>query len=159
MTDNTAAMFQIGFILPVFAVALYGIMLYVNNSGKQWCGVWRNKQEPNLKPIDRLKNALLSYALMKAKSTDVDNIHMNYSVFDGTTLPSFSGSSVENACFTYILDKTSFKNDPFFSHNMLFKILAVEKYLDKNLSTDDQVLDFFSNFIDSTRVSSAAHHA
>jgi hypothetical protein len=48
-----------------------------------------------LTPVDRLKNALLSFAILQVG--DLSD--------DGTKLPMFSGSSLVNACFTYIVDR------------------------------------------------------
>lgn len=110
-----------------------------------------NNSRPNSKkteiPIDMLKNALLSYALMKLKNDDIDDISLEYKNFDGTKLPMFSGYNVENACFSYIIDKEKFRKDFFYTPAMEEKLNAIDKYLDKNLGTNEQVMKLFQDFV------------
>ncbi len=102
------------------------------------------KQRPHHQPIDLLKNALLSYALLKVKNKDIDHFNMNYRAFDGTKLPMMSGCDISNACFTYILDK---KSSPWYTSNMIAKSNAIDKYIEHNLGTEQQVQEFFDDFM------------
>ena len=93
-------------------------------------------------PLERLKNALLSFALIRHGRIDSMPAG-NYRSYDGTVLPAFSGYSVSNACFSYI----QFDHDrifgPFTSRTMNDKHAAVVRYLDRNLATLEQVLELF----------------
>lgn len=55
--------------------------------------------------IELLKNALLAHALAMTKQSDIDSVNNNYALFDGTKLPLFSGYSISNAYFSYIICK------------------------------------------------------
>lgn len=106
-------------------------------------------------PIELLKNALLTYALTKIKSTDF-HCNFNYTEFDGTKLPTLSGYNVPNACFSY-MSKFSYisplhsKNysyfNPLYSKNMAAKTHAIEKYLKQNLNTNEKILHFFEQYV------------
>lgn len=102
------------------------------------------KNQKNIKPIDKLKNALLSHALMM--TGDVDDYNFNYRSFDGTKLPSFSGDSTANACWTYILNKTELRKSMFYTSQIESKIDAIEKYININLDTNDKVYTFLENY-------------
>jgi hypothetical protein len=97
------------------------------------------------KPQDLLKNALLSYALMKCGK--VDRLpSFNYKKFDGSVLPAFSGCSTSNACFSYIQSFYHCFFDKLSSSVMRDKKEAIDKYIDKNLDTNEKVIDFFEQF-------------
>jgi LytS/YehU family sensor histidine kinase len=98
-------------------------------------------------PLECLKNALLAHALVKIRYNDMNN-SMNYASFDGTKLPMLSGCSVANACFSYIISKQEFRKGPFYSQIMESKIDAIEKYLNKNLDTDEKVVSFFDDYVE-----------
>jgi len=103
------------------------------------------------KPIDYLKNALLSYLLMKcAKIESGPGFNMNYKESDGTMLPAFSGCSIENACFTYIQTTYDLVFGPFPSSVMNNKQDLIAKYIKQNLNTETDIVDIFSKFIDLT---------
>lgn len=89
----------------------------------------------NLTPTDQLKNALLTYAISKIKRRDFDPYNMNYKSFDGTKLPMLSGFSLNNAYFTYM------------TVDIFGKTGAIMRYLKKNLSTTEQVIDFLDEFV------------
>jgi len=101
-------------------------------------------------PIELLKNALLTYALGKIKSTDFD-CNFNYTEFDGTKLPTMSGYNISNACFSYMAKCSYFT--PLYSKNMATKTHAIEKYLKQNLNTNEKVLHFFEQYIACENVS------
>jgi hypothetical protein len=89
---------------------------------------------------------------MKVKKNDIDNLQMNYSNFDGTKLPMFSGYDIINSCMTYIQDKDDLKNGLFYSKHMETKIDAIDKYLVKQFDTDSKIIDFFDKFININKV-------
>ena len=104
-------------------------------------------ENENLYHIEKLKNALLSYALNTIKHADPDfnpatDFRLDYGNFDGTTLPIFSGCNIENACFTYINDN----KQPI--SQMEEKQIAIRKYLMKNLNSEVQIVEFFRKFVD-----------
>lgn len=129
-------------ILITFIIVIYiGYSLYQYSLIKQ-------KSQKN-KHIDQIKNGLLSYALLKtANKDDLKNFDMNYKNFDGTRLPMFSGYSTSNACLSYIIDKDEFKKCQFYTPIMEDKIVAIEKYLEKNFDSDKKVEEFFNKFIE-----------
>jgi hypothetical protein len=94
--------------------------------------------------IDLLKNALLSFALKHVCYKDVSNFDMNYAKYNGTKLPMFSGYSLTNACFSYIVDS---KTLTFNNVQMDHKLDAINKYLVHNLSTEKQVEKLFEDFV------------
>ena len=96
-------------------------------------------------PLETLKNALLSYALMKHGAVDDSPIN-NYASFDGSTLPAFSGYSTSNACFSYIQSDYDRIFGSFPSKSMNDKHTAIVKYLERNLKTGEQVADLFEKF-------------
>lgn len=99
------------------------------------------------RPVEKLKNALLSLALMRTKPGDRDDFSMDYAAFDGTKLPMFSGCDLANAAFTYILDIGEFRRGPFYTAHMEHKHRAVERYIERNLSTRSAVYAFFKDFV------------
>lgn len=117
-------------------LVIAGSVLYLN------C---RNRPS-KIKQIERLKNALLSFALMRMCKDDIHEWNLNYEGFDGTKLPGFCGVSLDNACFTYMRSREELKMDTFFTRYLIKKLGAIEKYVDKNLNTEDQVQAFFNAF-------------
>jgi hypothetical protein len=96
--------------------------------------------------LEQLKNALLTYFLMKIFRDHIEEGPI-ITVFDGTTLPPLSGSDTKHACFTYIIDETSFRKSIFFTPSMLKKHIAIHKFLVLHLNTKEQVSKFFDNVI------------
>lgn len=107
--------------------------------------LFRNKRE-TLISIEKLKNALLSHMLMKVGDIEYNNYE--YHKFDGSKLPIFSGYNISNACFSYIFDINEFKNNMFYSSVMESKLFAINKYIEKNLNTDNKVLLYFEKYLD-----------
>jgi len=62
------------------------------------------------------------------------------------TFPALSGSSVPHACFSYIFNQAEFKQSPLYSAMYSKKMDAINKYLQKNVSTQDQALTLFIDF-------------
>ena len=94
---------------------------------------------------EKLKNALLSLALFHVNASNPNYIpssNDDYNSFDGTELPTGAGWNVTNACFTYI---TNSMND---NSCMASKQVAIKKYLNKNLATEEQIIDFFEKFVE-----------
>lgn len=106
----------------------------------------KNKYKP-LREVDNLKNALLTFALSTIRKDDFDSLNMIYNSFDGSKLPMLSGYDISNACFSYIIDKNEFKRSPFYTTGMSNKIEAIDRYIDKNLNTKEQVSDFFNDYV------------
>ena len=102
-------------------------------------------------PIETLKNALLSYALMKQGKIDDSPIN-NYASFDGSILPAFSGYSTTNACFSYIQSDYDRIFGPFATKIMDDKHKAIVKYLERNLKTEEQVMEFFEKFTEKAKI-------
>lgn len=93
------------------------------------------------KHVEDLKNALLSFALIINKEKDPNlrlSLNMNYAGMDGTELPEFSGCNVQNACFSYLVSNVIMDE----------KVKAIHRYLDKNLGSEEQILQFFDKFVE-----------
>lgn len=135
-------MFLYGFVL--------GIIFLISI---QYLRVNKKKRKENL--IDILKNALLSYALGRLREKDFDGLNFSYETFDGRKLPGMSGFDETNACMSYIIDISDFHKGPWYSRPMEQKIVAINKYLDKNFDTDQKIEDFFEEFVKSCRQSDA----
>ena len=106
---------------------------------------------PNIH-VERLKNSLLAFALLKTRPEDIDEYDMYYEFFDGTKLPMFSGCGVGNACYSYILDKNEYKKNRFSSTStIIHKINAIEKYLDHHFDDSNKTYVFFDDFIQGLR--------
>ena len=100
--------------------------------------------------VEKLKNALLSYALQQVYSDKFD-LNMNYASFDGSTLPHMSGSSLENGCYTYIIDKNEFRKSMFYTKHMEDKVVAIEKFLAQHIDSQDATFDFLDKFMQSCK--------
>lgn len=98
--------------------------------------------------VEMLKNALLTFCLVKCRYADFDNTNRKYSSFNGSKLPMLSGYSLENACFSYIINREDMKKDPFYTKTMEDKVVAIEKYLAEKVGTYDLSMDLFSEFIE-----------
>lgn len=97
--------------------------------------------------LEALKNALLTYALVRTKKDDFAFMNMNYESYDGKQLPQLSGADISNACFSYIVDKEEFRKSPFYTSIMESKIDAINKYLDRTLDTNEKVEVFFTEYL------------
>ena len=97
--------------------------------------------------IDNLKNALLTLSLFKLRRDDVSD-SFDYQNYDGTKLPPLSGADLSMACFSYILDIQEFRNSNMYSGLMETKLRAINKYLDKNFATEQQIVEFFEQVVE-----------
>ena len=97
--------------------------------------------------VEKLKNALLTYALKEVYTSKFEDLNLNYSTYDGSTLPHMSGYSFENACFSYIVNKNEFRKHPFYTKTMEDKLIAIEKFLDKHIDSDAAAMDLFTDFV------------
>jgi hypothetical protein len=107
--------------------------------------------------VDHLKNALLSMALITVKKDDINNdFNIEYKSYDGTKLPPISGCSINNAYLTYIM------KNPFdwilYTRQMDDKQMAIQKYLDKNLNTREQMVEFFDSFVNKIFTKKSEEH-
>lgn len=129
--------------VPIVAVAVTattcGLITYCYRAN-------RRKRARN-RPVEALKNALLTFALALTRPGDFDNENMKYGIFDGSRLPMLSGAQIEHACFTYIIDKEEFRKDPWYTPIMHDKLMAIDKYIERHLATDDDVARFFEQFV------------
>jgi hypothetical protein len=106
------------------------------------------KKSSKPKPLDHLKNALLSLSLNIVSNNDIDMTNMAYDTFDGTKLPMMSGCDPVNACTTYIVDKAEFRKDPWYTDIMEQKLVAIDKYLARKFKTDKDAMAFFTRFLE-----------
>ena len=120
--------FVIGFIIGVFFISI----LYILKKPRQ---------------SEHLKNALLSYALIKYGKFSIAFIK-NYKDYDGTFLPEASGFNTTNACFSYIQSNYQLIFGKFMTESMQDKNKAILKYIDKNLDTNEKVVELFEKLSD-----------
>ena len=97
-------------------------------------------------PLDKLKNALLTLVLISSRKQDMEGLNFDYDGYTGDTFPALSGSSVPHACFSYIFNQAEFKQSPMYSAMYSKKMDAINKYLQKNVATQDQALTLFIDF-------------
>lgn len=131
--DNTKHHTYIMFLFIVGAIA--GVLITTVHKKRQ--------RKP--KPIETLKNALLTYALMTVNYADFDT-NYDYKSYDGSKLPSMSGVSLTSSCFSYITDINDLCNRMFYTPQMMLKLQAIQRYLDANFDTTEKTIDFFDNF-------------
>ena len=128
----------IGYIIAF--VAGYSLNLYL-------CYRWYTIKSKKDYYINCLKNALLTNALIKHNSKDINQmIDYNFKEYDGSKLPNLSGCDYSNICFSYIQpDYTSYNE---FSNKIMDqKEEAIYKYLHKNFNTTKDVNQFFDKVI------------
>ena len=101
---------------------------------------------PSSDPLDKLKNALLTLVLISSRKQDMEGLNFDYDGYTGDTFPPLSGSSVPHACFSYIFNQAEFKHSPMYSAVYSKKMDAINKYLQKNVATQDQALTLFTDF-------------
>ena len=130
-------------VLGVFLGFLIGFVTAVKTLGRFYT------LEPNASdftPLEKLKNALLTFALVDIKKEDMAGLDMNYAKYDGSKFPALSGSSLVHACYTYIFNRALFQKSPMFSAMYESKLDAIEKYLNLHLKSEDQTMDLFKKF-------------
>ena len=103
-------------------------------------------EEREYSPLDRLKNALLTFSIFNTNKEDMAGLDLNYDKYTGDKFPALSGSSFPHACYTYIFDRSNFRRNLMYPKQYEYKLDAIEKYLEKNFKTEVQVLDFFIKF-------------
>jgi hypothetical protein len=130
-------------LLGLFSGILIGFVTAVKTLGRLY------NLEPNpsdFTPLEKLKNALLTLALVEVKKEDMAGLDMNYAKYDGSKFPALSGSSLVHACYTYIFNRALFQKSPMFTEMYESKLDAIEKYLKLHLKSEDQTMDLFEKF-------------
>ena len=137
---------NIGIVLGFFMGITFFVIIYKNFM----------ENTESMSATSRLKNALLSYALLKVKKDDFVGLDsgvsfvdlttpiINYKTYDGDKLPRLHGFSIVNALMSYIVKPN--KSFFYYTDHMNDKYNAIEKYIQKHLATDAQVIDFFQTF-------------
>ena len=110
---------------------------------------YRQKQRDT--HLEQLKNALLTYFVMIIFKDQIETGPITTN-FDGTKLPPLSGANTKHACFTYIIDETSFRKSTFYTPSMLKKHIAIQKFLELHLNTSEQVSKFFDDVLQKCHV-------
>ena len=137
--------------LGIFTGVLFGFISGVKSNEN-----YRKIEEikNNNSSLEKLKNALLSFAIVSINKDDMEGLGTDYSKYKGDKYPPLSGSSVAHACFTYIFNREKFKNSIMYTVMMESKLDAIEKYLKKQFKTDDQTMEFFEKFCEKYKESS-----
>jgi hypothetical protein len=131
-------------LLGLFSGILIGFVTAIKTLGRFYN--FESKDASEYTPLEKLKNALLTFALVDIKKEDMAGLDMNYAKYDGSKFPALSGSSLVNACYTYIFNRASFLKSPLFTEMYESKLDAIEKYLNLHLKSEDQTMDFFKKF-------------
>ena len=132
-------------LLGLFAGILFGFIIGVKTVNN----FYKDKIDIECKdytPLEKLKNALLTFALVDIKMEDMSGLNYNYPDYNGDKFPALSGSSIVHACYSYIFNRNAFRNSIMYSKQYENKLDAIEKYLNKNLTTEDQTTEFFTSF-------------
>jgi hypothetical protein len=112
------------------------------------------------RPLERLKNALLTLALVTAQKDAIQDLPIvNYDALDGTKLPALAGSSMAHACYSYILSPRDESQHRFRNPIMVAKGRAIERCLDKNLDSDAKAYALFERFVQTRAADPAAESA
>jgi hypothetical protein len=106
--------------------------------------VYTQKKEQKNTNLEQLKNALLTYHMTEVFANKIERGPIT-TVFDGSSLPPLSGYNLINACFSYIMDEDEFKKHPFYTQTMAMKHKAIDRFLELNLNTREQVTKFFDD--------------
>lgn len=83
--------------------------------------------------IEKLKNALFSFALLRVCESDIE-YNEDIKIYNGDKIPQFHGNNINDMCFSYLNDTGV--------------LIAINKYIDRNLNTEAKIFDFFNMFID-----------
>jgi hypothetical protein len=105
---------------------------------------WRRRR--TTPPIEQLKNSLLAHALLRTQRVDRD-ADKRYSAFDGSVLPHFSGPNLEIACRSYVVPLLDRLRGPFFTPQMVQKSAAIDRYIRRNLDTEEAVSVCFKTYL------------
>jgi len=130
-------------VLGIFTGFIFGFVTGVR-SVNFYRQIEENRNDST--PLERLKNALLTFALVDIKKEDMSKLCYDYENFNGDKFPALSGSSVAHACYTYILNRSMFRKSIMYSKAFENKLDAIEKYLNLHLKTEEQTLEFFEKF-------------
>ena len=88
--------------------------------------------------VELLKVGLLTFALVRLRSDDIDQQKYRYAEFDGTTLPAPSGFSFSNACLSYMAGGSLVTDQ---------KSRAIDRYLHRSFDEREKVVEFFERFV------------
>lgn len=92
--------------------------------------------ERRREPIDKLKDALLAYAIGYVWADKIDSgMNMDYEGYDGTMLPCYSGRDDLDAYMRYFRDGGSDRR------------MAIQRFIDNNLGSNVKVAKFFESFV------------
>lgn len=95
---------------------------------------------PPNRNLEDLKNRLLVYAVSEVMP---EKISSYASPYDGTMMPSLSGLRPY-----FISDSISYWNSPFYNDETARKYKAAKTFLDNEFQTEEQVNDFFNEFLE-----------
>jgi hypothetical protein len=130
-------------VLGIFTGFIFGFVTGVRSTNF-YRQIEENRNDST--PLERLKNALLTFALVDIKKEDMSKLDYQYEKYNGDKFPALSGSSVAHACYTYIFNRSTFKKSIMYSKAYESKLDAIEKYLNLHLKTEDQTMDLFEKF-------------
>jgi hypothetical protein len=120
------SIFVLGNIALTFATITYAHHLF------------SEKKTQKKDKLDPLKNALLTFALSLVYPNAIGDDY-NYDKYDGNELPPLAGMHSVNALMSYIVDSAN--------PHIHSKYNAIQRFLQINLSNDEDQEDFLYNFL------------
>ena len=96
----------------------------------------RTRKKTGTTSLERLKNALLSFALLVTCDVELMKNDLYH-----------DGGDLTYICFTYLQDRDDFATAPFANPAMFAKANEVQRFIARNLSDDGQVIEFFEDFV------------
>ncbi len=126
--------FLVGYIFGMVSVFTLGIYI---KYGKLFTDI---ESEKEINKVEKLKNGLLTYSLIKINQKDFNDNNINNILFTGKYLPKLDGSSIENSCINYINNKD------------LMKYKAINLYLDSHFTTEEEIINFLTKFINKDKI-------
>lgn len=130
-------------------ITMWGFAVFLGWYFGIFCGVYiaqKYAYSPEMRIVQRLKNALLTLALSKVYKNRFSETNYDYSTYDGTELPLLSKYNVPNTYFTYIMDRNELRNHRFYTKDQEYKLNAVELFLEQNLGTEKDSFEFFEKY-------------
>lgn len=108
---------------------------------------FKDDRDKKNKSLEKLKNALLSHALLRLVLKDQQTHLIDLNKSNGKNLPVMFGFSTTDGCFNYYREKYNIEDDKFLTLHLWAKNIAIDKYIINNLDTDKKVYKFFDDYI------------
>lgn len=126
--------FIIGYIFGVVSILTLGIYIKYGQISTDI------NNENEIKEVEKLKNGLLTYSLIKINQKDFNDQNLNYKLYTGKYLPKLDGTSIENSCINYINKKD------------IIKYNAINLYLTSHFRNEEEIIKYLTKFINQDKI-------